>query len=103
MILPCTSLSETADSPQSAKAKWYKVKELENGFERQEFNPAARSQSSIKEAPSRRVYWASDLTESDWSIQIDSLELDDASLYQCTIKTGSVEENLLVELVVNRK
>lgn len=54
----------------------------------------------MKNEKSGRVYWASD---SDWSINIDSVELDDASLYQCDIKTGSREEKLLVELIVDSK
>lgn len=97
--LPC--ISKTADGLQSSKAKWFKVKEREGGFDVKELKPATRKQTKReKEAAPGRVYWASD---SDWSIHIDSVELDDASLYQCDIKVGSVEVKQLVELIVECK
>lgn len=102
---------ETADSFQSAEVKWFKIKELENGFQEQEFRPVVRSQSSIKEVenknnkepPARQIYWASDLKQPDWSIKIDSLELDDAAMYRCDLKVGADKEKMLLELVVERK
>lgn len=111
VTLECTSSSQTANSFQSANVQWFKVKELENVFQRQKLSPVERIQSSVKEeeikkekdTPARQVYWESDLKAPDWSIKIDSLEMDDASLYQCDIKTESGEEMLLMELVVNRK
>ncbi|MCI4380476.1 hypothetical protein PGIGA_G00240420 [Pangasianodon gigas] len=105
-MLPCSS--ETVKSFDSALVKWFKIKELGDSFEAQELTPVERSHSSIKgeeiknEDPARRVYWASDLKEPDWSIEIDSLELDDESLYRCDIKTESNTESWLMELVLNR-
>lgn len=107
MILPCASVSKTAESFDSASVQWSKIKETETGFQHQKLKPVVRSQKeAIKkedQTPSRRIYWASDLKAGDWSIEIDSVDLDDDSLYQCDIQTESNQEKLLLELVVNRK
>lgn len=106
MTLPCLLPPEKVNSFNSFNVKWFKVKELEAGFNEKEIKPVVRSQSSIKEKETpgtRRFYWASDVTEPDWSINIDSLEPGDESLYRCDISTGSHKEKRLIELVVQRK
>lgn len=106
MTLPCLVPPERVNSYKSINVKWFKVKELEPGFNEQELKPVVRSQSSIKEKETpgtRRFYWASDLTGLDGSINIDSLEPGDESLYRCDISTGSYKEKQLIELVVQRK
>ncbi|KAF4072707.1 hypothetical protein AMELA_G00266010 [Ameiurus melas] len=105
VTLPCFTPPETVKSLNSVKAKWFKVKELENGFDEQEIKPVLRRKSSVKkkETPgTRKFYWASDGKVQDWSIEIDSLEPGDESLYRCDIDTGSRKEKLLLELVVQR-
>lgn len=110
MTFPCSS-SQITDRLDSVKVKWFKVKELAKGFQEQELKPIVRNLRSAKkkgfineeETLARRVYWASDPKGSDWSIEIDSVELDDESLYRCDISAGSKKEKLLMELVVNRK
>lgn len=109
MKFPCSS-SKIVNRLDSTKVKWFKIKELK-GFQDQELKPAVRNPSSIEkeefkndeETPARRVYWASDPKGSDWSIEIDSVELNDESLYRCDISTESQKEKLLMELVVKRK
>lgn len=107
VILPCDSVSKTAENFDSASVQWSKIKETETGFQQQKLKPVVRSQKEeIKkedQTASRRIYWAADLRAGDWSIEIDSVELGDDSLYQCDIQTESNQEKLLLELVVNRK
>ncbi|XP_058246050.1 plasma protease C1 inhibitor [Hemibagrus wyckioides] len=99
--LPCSSSS--SDTTDSAEVKWFKVKETGNSYELHELHPAVRIQRDVKEedttTPSGRVYWSSDPKQLDWSIEIDNLELDDESLYQCDIME-SVKESVLMELTV---
>ncbi|XP_047656208.1 plasma protease C1 inhibitor [Tachysurus fulvidraco] len=103
ITLSCSSSSKNVNSFDSAEVKWYKVKDTGDSFELKELKPVVRNQRNIKveEIKPRQVYWASDLKQPDWSITIDSLELDDEDLYQCDIITGSEKESVLMELLVN--
>lgn len=105
ITLSCSSSSKNVNSFDSAEVKWYKVNDTGDSFELKELKPVVRNKSNIKgeEIKTGQVYWTSDLKEPDWSITIDSLELDDEALYQCDISTGSEKESVLMELVVNRK
>ncbi|KAF5880104.1 plasma protease C1 inhibitor-like, partial [Clarias magur] len=98
VTLPCTFSSETVNSDQSVRVKWFKVKHPEDRTEDQELTPGVRSQSTTeKEAQARRVYWTSDPQDLDHSVNVDNLKVDDASLYRCVF----MEEEKLFELVVN--
>ncbi|KAK3540058.1 hypothetical protein QTP70_025374 [Hemibagrus guttatus] len=99
--LPCSSSSGKVTD--SAEVKWFKVKETGNSYDLHEIKPAVRIQSNVKEeitTTTGRVYWSSDPKQLDWSIEIDNVELDDESLYQCDISMGSQKETKLMELLV---
>ncbi|XP_060737046.1 plasma protease C1 inhibitor [Tachysurus vachellii] len=105
VTLSCSSSSKNINSFDSAEVKWYKVKDTGDSFDLKELKPVVRNQRNVKgeeiKTKTGRVYWTSDLKQPDWSITIDSLELDDEALYQCDISTDSEKESVLMELVVH--